>query len=158
MNNIPFSPREKLFLAVISVQIAIIGWGISRKPSEVVRTETVEVVRTEYKDRIVYKDTRREERRPDGTVVVEETKSGEKDSSSSASSDKKAEIMVQKNSKSRYIVGYSVPLSLNLPTMQTNFLLGTVSAGVRLGDLPVFGVGSYGLKHSEFSLGVFVEF
>lgn len=151
-----FTLREKGMAALSVALLVVIGLLLSRKPDEVIHIRTVESVRVEYKEKATEQASRSEIRKPDGTVIIKETSKKERGLSVDSLKKSEAVVEVEKTSLPRYSLGYTVPLSVPFP--QEAPLLGTIEVGVRLGDLPVFGVGSYNIKHSEFGLGIRVEF
>lgn len=141
-------PRTLYCLLGIGIGVAA-SILLSPDPVEVVRTEIVVKTRvelkTEWKDREVIKWKTRTVTKPDGTTIVEH--SGSDSSTSSGSSSQTSDttetsttIITTQNPKYRLGVSYHPSLEWQNPK---NYLL---TAGVRLGSMPLWLEGQVGLE------------
>jgi hypothetical protein len=142
-------PRTLYCLLGIGIGVAA-NILLSPDPVEVVRTEVIVKTRvelkTEWKDREVIKWKTRTVTKPDGTTIVEH--SGSESSTSSGSSSQISDTTetstttIQTISQTSYRLGVSYHPSLEWQNPR-NYLL---TAGVRLGSMPLWLEGQVGLE------------
>ncbi len=145
---------------LIVILIAITGY--SKYSKEVKRREYLETENRKLTEKISEKSQTEEtviETRPDGTTVIttrdtNTTRRTDKSDITDATIYSKEELI--RMSKSNYTVGVTVPTSSItdvLKAKQMNFDLG-----VRIWNLPAFGVLQYNVRSSTAAIGFRVEF